>query len=328
MIKLFFCDTETTGTDPSKHGIHQISIIIEYVDENGRREVKNKINIKMKPASQLEINDEALEVSGISREILETYTDENIAFKNLQQVLKLYVNPFNKQDKFFFVGYNVHFDIQFMRELFTRNKDKYFGSMFWSNSIDVMTIAGLQLINERHDMPNFQLMTVGKRMGIGVDEDSAHDAMYDIEITREMFWRSYNLQDKQQTQPESDSNQNIDSNKSKLLGKTNLSEVKPLTDQKTILKIDSEDYIFTFGKHTGQTITDILEDNPSYIMWVHDNFIKGIQFSHSIMDKAVKLNSEKQTNFKQNKRFYGSNSGDTVLDYQIDSYDMNSDSPF
>lgn len=292
MIKLFFCDVETTGTDATKHGIHQLSAIIEYVNDDGSREVKNKINIKMKPASQLEINDEALNVSGITKDILETYTDEKVAFKQLQHLLKQYVNPFNKQDKFFFVGYNVSFDNQFVRELFIRNNDNYFGSMFWSNPIDLMTMAGLHLINERFDMPNFQLMSTAQRLGIEIKEESAHDAMYDIEITRDMFWLLRGGARQQETTDK----------KSQLLNKTNLSEVNPLSGQKTLTKVDSEDFTFTFGKHAGMTIAEIFRDNPSYIIWVHDNCVKGIQFSHQIMDKAVKANEIKQHQFNMNKQ--------------------------
>jgi hypothetical protein len=30
-------------------------------------------------------------------------------------------------------------------------------------------------------------------------------------------------------------------------------------------------YVFTFGKHDGETIEEILEDDPSYIIWLSEN---------------------------------------------------------
>ena len=32
-------------------------------------------------------------------------------------------------------------------------------------------------------------MEVAKKAGIAFDESKAHDALYDIEVTRELFWR-------------------------------------------------------------------------------------------------------------------------------------------
>ena len=55
------------------------------------------------------------------------------------------------------VGFNVHFDNQMLRQLFLRCGDTYFGSFFWSNPIDVMTMATQKLLEHRPFMENFQL---------------------------------------------------------------------------------------------------------------------------------------------------------------------------
>jgi len=31
------------------------------------------------------------------------------------------------------------------------------------------------------------------------------------------------------------------------------------------------DYVFTFGKHCGESINDVVIDDPSYILWLSDN---------------------------------------------------------
>ena len=73
--------------------------------------------------------------------------------------------------------------------LIIQNGDKYFGSYFWSNSIDVMVLATLRLLGVRPTMENFKLMTVAKTVGVQIDESKLHDAMYDIYLTREIYNR-------------------------------------------------------------------------------------------------------------------------------------------
>ena len=63
----------------------------------------------------------------------------------------------------------------------------YFGSWFWANSIDVMVLASAYLATRRPDMENFKLSTVARTLGVDVQSESLHDAMYDIELTKAVF---------------------------------------------------------------------------------------------------------------------------------------------
>lgn len=103
-------------------------------------------------------------------------------------MLDKYVDKYNKKDKFFLVGYNnAAFDNQFLRGFFLQNGDNYFGSYFWSNSIDVMVLASAYIADRRADMENFKLSTVAKFLGVSVSDDSLHNALYDIELTRAVY---------------------------------------------------------------------------------------------------------------------------------------------
>jgi DNA polymerase-3 subunit epsilon len=105
------------------------------------------------------------------------------------------VDRFNKKDKIFLCGYNnVKFDNEFLRELFNRNGDKYFGSWFWSGGIDLMILALEKLRHKRAEMDNFKLMTVAKELGIVLNESKLHNAVYDIELTIEICDRLRNMQ--------------------------------------------------------------------------------------------------------------------------------------
>ena len=182
-MKLLFFDLETTGTNPEKHGIHQISGEIVIAGA-----VKEDFNFYVQPSPDKEIEEKALSIANITREDLATYPPMKDVYKSFVAMLDKYVDRFNKKDKFFLVGYNnAPFDNQFLRKFFEDSGDKYFGSWFWSNSIDVMVLASAYLATRRPDMENFKLSTVAKTLGVNVDDESLHNALYDIRLTKAVF---------------------------------------------------------------------------------------------------------------------------------------------
>lgn len=182
-MKLLFFDLETTGVNPGKNGIHQISGMIEIDGVE-----KERFDFHVQPNPKAVIEEQALSVAGVTREEVMAYPSMGEVYNQLISMLGKYVDKFNKTDKFFLVGYNnASFDNQFLRGFFLQNGDKYFGSWFWSNSIDVMVLASHHLANRRKDMENFKLATVAKFMGVNVDDEALHDAFYDIYLTREIY---------------------------------------------------------------------------------------------------------------------------------------------
>ena len=185
MDKLFFFDLETTGVKYWKNGIHQISGAIQIDGE-----IKEQFDFKVRPIENCEIDDEALKIGGVSIEQIKQYTEMNIVYSQLINLLSKYCNKYNKNDKFHLVGYNnSSFDNQFLRAFFIQNKDQYFGSWFWSDSIDCFVLASNKLRKERVNLENFKQGTVAKYLGIAVDESKLHDAKYDIFICMEIFKR-------------------------------------------------------------------------------------------------------------------------------------------
>lgn len=182
MKKLFY-DLETTGLHPCQNGIHQISGCIEIDGD-----VKEWFNFKVKPFDSDLIDDKALETSRVTKEQIMEYESANQVYIKFLGVLNKYVDKFNKKDKFFLIGYNnSKFDDQFLRSWFGKLNDKYFGSWFWPNTVDVMSLASNYLMSVRENMENFKLMTVSKQLGFSVDETKLHDALYDIELTRNIY---------------------------------------------------------------------------------------------------------------------------------------------
>lgn len=182
-MKLFFYDLETTGTKPYRNGVHQISGEI-WIDGA----LKESFDYHVQPNPQCQIEDEALAVANVTREQILAYPPMAEVHAQLTSMLGKYVDKYNKADKFFLVGYNnASFDNDFFRGFFLQNQDRYFGSWFWSNSIDVMVMATPYLADVRPQMPNFKLATVAKQLGVDVSEEQLHGADYDIYLTRAIY---------------------------------------------------------------------------------------------------------------------------------------------
>ena len=182
-MKLFFYDLETTGLNPARNGVHQISgeIVI-----NG--ESMEKFDYKVQPNPKCIIEQAALDVGGLSKEIVLSYPTMEDVYYRLTKMLNKYVDKYNKKDKFFLTGYNnASFDDKFFRGFFLQNGDPYFGSWFWSTPIDVMVLATYKLSSKREDLENFKLSTVAKYIGIEVEDKALHDAYYDIYLTKAIY---------------------------------------------------------------------------------------------------------------------------------------------
>ena len=183
---LGFIDTETTGAGSEKKcSIWQIAIII--TDDN-LNEV-DRVNLKFKPREGCTLEEGALEKTGMSvekfRALEMSYGD---AYKNLIAFLERLINRFDKKDKLQFVAYNAQFDARFLRQFFLDNGDNYYGSWFWHPPICLMMHAAWMTRKVRKDWDsNFRLESLCKAAGINFNEEEAHDALYDVEKTIELY---------------------------------------------------------------------------------------------------------------------------------------------
>lgn len=183
-MKFFFIDVETTGRNAYQHALIQLSGMIEI---DGK--IKEKVNYFIKPFESDKVEDEALQVTGLTREVIAGFSDPISIHTQFTELMGQYVDKYKSEDKFTFIGYNSRFDYDFIRAWFGKCGDKYFGSWFHWPAIDVSNMAALKFIKTRGELKNFKLATVSAAAGITVDETKTHDGMYDIEITRELFYR-------------------------------------------------------------------------------------------------------------------------------------------
>jgi len=515
MINYLFIDVETTGINHKIHGIHQLSGCIEI-----NSEVVEEFNYRIKPFIGCIIDEESLKISHTTIEELKTFQSEFEVFMEFSILLKRYVNQFKKDDKFFVVGYNVQFDIDFIEALFIRNNNYFLYSLIWADPLDVRVLAIDKLRFIRHELEDFKLKTVVKVI-LGesyLDESKLHNAEYDIYLTYEVFQKlvtphidcyqntninNFNLINdtellkdmnpklnwveddfinksipsklvpiiklpkpipiilktellesdpieddiddflerhnairnefdppEELSQEEIKAAQNdlllnynpypynnkfsdenvasiIENNEiettqnnifdvsklipdifdpSKLLGgdlmpidcmpvddndkfsdenktiKTFWEDTKPILNSnkkpiitstpkqnnlmndflkptnakpintntgkeiQSIIKINTKDYIMFFGKHNGWKIEQILKINPGYIIWLHDNHIKGIIVCSEILSEAIKLNNKMKESFNEEQKFsqrnYKSNFGGTEFDLEPTNDDL------
>ncbi len=188
IMKLFFYDLETTGVNHKACGVHQLSGQLITENNNELSEVRHKVNIKMRPHKCCFIHPKALEVCNITEEQIMAYPSMENGFMDLKAFLSKHIDKYDKTDKAFLVGYNINaFDNFFLRDLFTRNNDIYFGSWFYSNTIDLYPIASHKFRNKRNNIKSFKLSELCADIGIEVDNEKTHEAQYDVELCIKLY---------------------------------------------------------------------------------------------------------------------------------------------
>lgn len=176
--KILYFDVETTGLDPKKNAVFQISGMIEI---GGK--VQEEFNFFCQPPEGTEISSKALEVTGKTYDDLAGYPVSTVAHTMLTFTMSRYIDKYDNKDKFYPCAYNGQFDLEFLNQFFIQHKDNYFGS--WQNwqLIDPLPMIRMLSYSGVISLPDHKLGTVAKYFGIKID---AHDAMSDIRATREL----------------------------------------------------------------------------------------------------------------------------------------------
>jgi len=180
--KILWLDVETTGTDHKIHDIWQLAYIIEIDGV-----VVEECEMMIRPDNMDAIDDKALEIGGITREELEKI-DYNIAdaVADLKKSWAKFIDKFDRDDKFVIVGYWVHFDAQFLREMFVKAGDRYgIGSWAFTALLDVSSFVAVAVGKYNFRFDNFKLETVCKKLKIPLK--NAHDSLEDIKATKKLY---------------------------------------------------------------------------------------------------------------------------------------------
>lgn len=184
-MKLIYIDTETTGANPRGPNAHDVVQLAAIVEIDGV--VVERILLECAPFNPNNYEPEALSITGVTMEELMQRPDPTVTFKKFTDMLHRHRNKYDKKDRFFFVAYNAQFDYQVLIEQAKKAGDEWFMTNFWSPPICVMMTAANLLMPVRDQMPNFKLQTVCKFCEIEFSENKAHDALYDLGRTSELY---------------------------------------------------------------------------------------------------------------------------------------------
>lgn len=185
--KVLYFDVETTGRNWHLNDITQLGVIIEV---NG--EIVDERDIRCQPFNWDNIEDEALQVTGVTKEQLAEFQEPHEAYKEFIELLGKYVDKFDREDKFYPAGYNVEFDLNFLSSFFRKNKDVYLGSWINWRKLDPLPLLFAMEYKGEIKLENYKLETVANHFGI---ELQAHDAFSDILATRKILHRILNDSD-------------------------------------------------------------------------------------------------------------------------------------
>lgn len=174
-MKTFFFDVETTGLDYTKHGIVQLSGLIEIDGE-----IKDVFNFYTQPPKGTEVMKDALKVNGLTIDQIRTFPSYQETWDRVTAILEKHVDKFDPSDKFYPAGYNVSFDYPFLQRMATIAGEEYFGSWFNHRLIDPFYLIRFLDYTGKLRLINHKLETVCNHFQIPI---TAHDALSDIKAT-------------------------------------------------------------------------------------------------------------------------------------------------
>jgi ribonuclease T len=178
-------DVETGGFNPGTDALLEVAAVFVRQNDAGDIEVGEHHRYLVKPFLGSNLEPASLQITGIDPfHPLRPALDEDEAlqrlFKEIRQELK-------KQEctRAVLVGHNSFFDLQFLNAAVERTKVKR-NPFHPFSSFDTATLAGVA----------YGQTVLGRAAiaaGLAWDEDRAHSALYDAEITAQVFCKIVNL---------------------------------------------------------------------------------------------------------------------------------------
>jgi ribonuclease T len=177
-------DVETGGFNPTTDALLEIAAIFLRQTESGDIELGERHRYLVKPFAGSKLEPASLEVTGIDPfHPLRPALDEDEA---LQRLFKEIRQEIKKHDctRAVLVGHNSFFDLQFLNAAVERTKIKR-NPFHPFSSFDTVTLAGVAY-------GQTVLGRAAVAAGLEWDEEQAHSALYDAEITAHLFCKIVN----------------------------------------------------------------------------------------------------------------------------------------
>jgi len=182
-MKVLVIDTETTGLNHQFASLWELACIV--LDEDLK--FVKKFEIRVCPPKKImeNVSLKSLQISGVTK-------DELYNFISFKQGSQKFIN-FLKDEQFVLVGYNLEFDIEFIKDFLAVNGVSFFKNFHYNRVADVFKFVKLLYsIGIITEVPNLKLTTIVKYFDMYKGE-KFHSAMDDTILTARLFKRIYNF---------------------------------------------------------------------------------------------------------------------------------------
>ena len=176
-------DVETAGVNPQDNALLEISAVFLTMDDNGKLVRSDCIFDHVKPFEGSVLDQKSLEFNQIDPfQPLRFAVDEAIALERLFNAVRNALKA-SKCQRAVLVGHNAWFDLNFLKAATKRCQlDSPFHSF---TCFDTATLAGLYF-------GETVLAKAVEAAGLVFDANQAHSAIYDAEITADLFCKIIN----------------------------------------------------------------------------------------------------------------------------------------
>ena len=177
-------DVETGGFNEKTDALLQIAAVLLDVDDEGKLFCSETISCHVTPFEGANLDPKSMEVNGIDVDHpFRLALEEKVA---LPKIFKPVRNAVKQQgcNKAILVGHNAHFDLKFINAAAERTGIKR-NPFHPFSTFDTVTVAGLAY-------GQTVLARAVRSAGMEWDTSQAHSAIYDAEMTAELFCKVVN----------------------------------------------------------------------------------------------------------------------------------------
>lgn len=173
-------DVETAGFEAGKHALLEVAAVLVLPDAEGRWQPGERLHFHLKPEPGLELDPAALKFNGINpHHPLRLAVSEADGLRELFQGLKKSQKEHGCK-RCILVGHNATFDLGHLNAATERQKLKNQSPFHPFSVFDTVTLAGLAY-------GQTVLARACAAAGIAFDQNEAHSALYDAQVTAELF---------------------------------------------------------------------------------------------------------------------------------------------
>lgn len=190
-MRFMWLDLETTGLEITDASAFQVAFIL--VDDG--KEVCRRCFFLNPLSETIKYHESAGKIHKYSKQDIESFPPEKEQVQKIANFLdesrEMWMKDGSKSQKMVVAGYNVDFDIKHLKALLGRNGYKW-EDYFCDTVADVflqVKKAGMQ--KALPHLPDRKLGTVAKHLGVKLS--NAHDALSDIEATRDVAIKLHKL---------------------------------------------------------------------------------------------------------------------------------------